>query len=113
MQEAFRLCRQVAMHEHLAGLIDDADVHGVSVQIDAAVEFVLLLVASHHGSSSLGRVEPGSWLEGDTPPETATWSRTNVFKLANHGTTSSNKEAMMSINREHRSTRVGRIKWTA
>ena len=37
------------MNERFARLVDDADVHGPGVQIDAAVESVLLCVESHHG----------------------------------------------------------------
>jgi len=40
---------QVAMHEDRAGLIDDAHVHALGVQIDAAIEWVLSLVESHRG----------------------------------------------------------------
>lgn len=38
---------KVAMQRLVSGVIDDADVHGVGVQIDAAVELVLLLVEPH------------------------------------------------------------------
>ena len=37
------------MNECLAGRIDDADMHGSGMQIDAAIEWMLLLVESHQG----------------------------------------------------------------
>jgi hypothetical protein len=49
---------QVLVEDDLAALVEDAQVHGVGVQIDAAVESVRLLVEAHawspwHGSGSL------------------------------------------------------------
>ncbi len=41
--------RQVAVNERFARLVHDADVHCLGMQIDAAVECVLLSVKSHHG----------------------------------------------------------------
>jgi hypothetical protein len=35
------------MHENLAVLIEDADVHGTGMQVDAAVKLVLGVVKSH------------------------------------------------------------------
>ena len=40
---------QVAVNERFARLVDDADVHRLGMQIDTAVEFMLLRVKSHHG----------------------------------------------------------------
>ena len=45
---------QIAMHENLARLIDDAAVHFSGMQVDSAVEWVLLIVESHHRSSDWG-----------------------------------------------------------
>ena len=42
---------EVAMQVLVAAVIDDADVHGVGVQIDSAVEFVLLIVELQSCSS--------------------------------------------------------------
>jgi hypothetical protein len=36
------------MDQDFARLIDEADVHGLGMQIDAAVELMLLFVESHH-----------------------------------------------------------------
>jgi hypothetical protein len=38
------------MHEDLSRLIDNAAIHFSGIQIDAAVEWVLLIVESHHRS---------------------------------------------------------------
>ena len=37
LEERLRRRRHVAVHEHLAGRVEDADVHGLHVQIDSAV----------------------------------------------------------------------------
>jgi hypothetical protein len=48
-----------------SGGIEDADVHASVMQIDAAVESVLLLVKPHHGLLGQGgEREPASWLDG-------------------------------------------------
>jgi hypothetical protein len=58
----------VLVDEGLARCIDEADVHRSGVQIDAAIEWMLLCIESHHGPPWLGEaVEPASWLPGDTP----------------------------------------------
>ena len=52
---------QVTMNECFARLVDDADVHCLGMQIDAAVECVLLCVESHHGPPWKGwRLSPQS-----------------------------------------------------
>ena len=43
--------RDVAVHEHLAGAVENTDVHGLYVQIDPAVVRVLSVVESHRSSS--------------------------------------------------------------
>jgi hypothetical protein len=35
--------------QHLTRLVNDAGVHASRVQVDAAIEWMLLLVKSHHG----------------------------------------------------------------
>ena len=45
---------QFAMDEDFARLVDDADVHRLGMQIDAAVECVLLCVESHRGPTWKG-----------------------------------------------------------
>ena len=40
---------QVAVEDDGAGLVEDAEVHGPGVQVDAGVESVLLRVEPHHG----------------------------------------------------------------
>jgi hypothetical protein len=37
----------MTVHEHLAALVEDADVHGTGMQVDAAVTLVLGVVKSH------------------------------------------------------------------
>src|SRR4030095_10505876 len=43
------LGRELAMQQRLAGVIEDAEVHGSCVQINAAVKSVRLVVETHHG----------------------------------------------------------------
>ena len=60
---------QVAVNERFARLVDDADVHRLGMQIDAAVECVLLSVESHHGPPWNGwRLSPQF---GTGPPRSA------------------------------------------
>ena len=47
------------MYQHLAGLVHHAHVHRLGVQIHAAVEWMLLLVESHH---DLLKGTKGTWL---------------------------------------------------
>src|SRR5262249_13022798 len=65
LEEALRFGGQVAVEDDLAGLIEDAQVHGSGVQIDAAVESVLMIVEAH-GVLRRSRwgPEPAWWLEG-------------------------------------------------
>jgi hypothetical protein len=48
-QQGLGAARQIAIEEDGAGLVEDAQVHGPGVQVDAAIESVLLRVESHHG----------------------------------------------------------------
>jgi hypothetical protein len=41
VQKGFRSSFHIAMHQNLAALVEDADVHGAGMQIDAAVKWVL------------------------------------------------------------------------
>ena len=45
-QEGLRVGLHVAVHEHLAALVEEADVHGTGVQVDTAVKWVLGRVES-------------------------------------------------------------------
>jgi hypothetical protein len=40
----------VLVDQHSASLIDEANVHASRVQIDATIEWMLLLIKPHHGS---------------------------------------------------------------
>ena len=51
LEEGRRRRRHVPVHEHLAGAVEDADVHGLHVQIDPAIVTVLPVVESHRSSS--------------------------------------------------------------
>jgi len=51
LEERRRGRRHVAVHEHLARRVEDADVHGLHVQIDSAVVLVRSVVESHRSSS--------------------------------------------------------------
>ena len=46
-EEGLRVGVHMAMHEDLAALVEDADVHHTGVQVDAAVKWVLCGVKSH------------------------------------------------------------------
>jgi len=48
-QKVVRLGSHVSMQTLVALAIEDAQIHLPCVQIDAAIEFVLLIVESHHG----------------------------------------------------------------
>jgi hypothetical protein len=48
-EETLRPCRQVAVKNDRAGLVEDAPVHRERVQVDAAAEPMLLQVESHRG----------------------------------------------------------------
>jgi hypothetical protein len=48
-EEGVWLCRQVAVQQDLATLVEDADVHGPGVEIDTAVELMLFRIESHWG----------------------------------------------------------------
>ena len=52
-QDGIRFGWNVLVDDHLAGRIEDADVHGVGMQVDAAVEMVLLRVEFHGAGSFL------------------------------------------------------------
>jgi hypothetical protein len=41
----------IAMHQHLTGRVEDADVHRLHVEIDSAIWTVLPVVESHRSSS--------------------------------------------------------------
>jgi hypothetical protein len=47
LEERLRGRLHVAMHEHLAGRVQDADVHGLHVEIDSAIVPMLPVVESH------------------------------------------------------------------
>jgi hypothetical protein len=57
-----RVAGEVGVEDDGAGGIEDADVHGPGMQVDAAVEWVLSGVEAHH-HGLLGRgPDPASWL---------------------------------------------------
>jgi hypothetical protein len=46
-QEGIRVGFHIAMHEHLAALVEDAEIHGAGMQVNAAVIWMLSGVKSH------------------------------------------------------------------
>src|SRR5919106_736893 len=52
VQKGLRGCLHIPVHENLATLVEDTDVHGTGMQIDAAIKLVWLGVESHEVSSS-------------------------------------------------------------
>ncbi len=54
LQESALLGRHFLVQDDQASLVEDAQVHGPGVQIDATVESVLLVVESHHGLLGYG-----------------------------------------------------------
>ena len=58
-QKPFRLLRvKVLVKQLVSNLIDDADVHRVCMQVDSAVEFMLLFVEFHHVLLRVSGLEP-------------------------------------------------------
>ncbi len=47
LEEHLRRRFHVAVHEHVAGGVENADVHGLHVEIDSAIVTVLAVVESH------------------------------------------------------------------
>jgi hypothetical protein len=47
LEERLRRRWHIAMHEHLAGRVQDADVHRLHVEIDSAIVAMLTVVESH------------------------------------------------------------------
>jgi hypothetical protein len=54
IEEGAGLSGILSMQERLADVIEDAQVHGPCVQIDAAVESVRLGIETHHGLLAMG-----------------------------------------------------------
>jgi hypothetical protein len=52
LEQRLRACGQIPMHHDLPVVIQNTDIHGAGMQIDAAVTLVLLGVKSHEVSSS-------------------------------------------------------------
>src|SRR5262245_16664502 len=52
LEKRFWASRHVPMHQDLALLIQDTEVHGAGMQINAAVKLVLLRIEAHEVSSS-------------------------------------------------------------
>jgi hypothetical protein len=58
-EKRFRCRRHVSVHEHLAGGVENADVHGLYVEIDSAIVAMLTVVKSHRLSSyAVARIIP-------------------------------------------------------
>ena len=58
-QKPFRLLRvKVLVKQLVSNVIDDADVHRVCMQVDSAVEFMLLFVEFHHVLLRVSGLEP-------------------------------------------------------
>ena len=55
LEEGLRRRWHVAVHQHLAGRVEDADVHGLHVEIDPAIVTMLAVVESHRSSSCASR----------------------------------------------------------
>src|SRR6267378_8485339 len=51
LEERFGRRFYIAVHEHLAGGVENTDVHGLHVEIDSAIVTVLAVVESHRSSS--------------------------------------------------------------
>ena len=67
IEQSLGFAREVFVKHDRALLIKDAGMHGPCVQVNAAIEWVLLGVETH-GMDSLGRAkfEPGTWQESYT-----------------------------------------------
>jgi hypothetical protein len=51
LDERLRRRFHVAVHQHLAGGVENTDVHGLHVEIDSAIVPVLAVIESHRSSS--------------------------------------------------------------
>jgi len=60
LEEGLGIAFHVAMEQDVADLIEDAQIQGPGVQIDAAVVGMLLRVEAHEVSSLLGVIDWGS-----------------------------------------------------
>jgi len=93
---------EVSVRMYGSSVIDDADVHGVGVQIDSAVEFVLLIVELHI-MFFLERVS----LSHETSEAAPSNLIFKALTLMDESTRSSRD--MMSINPLHTEPRAARI----
>ena len=69
LRKASGYARKVFVQQDLAGLIEDTEVHGTRMEVDAAVVFVLPGVESHRGLLVEGSMGPGSHLSSKLPGE--------------------------------------------
>src|SRR5262249_26369174 len=66
----------VLVQDDGAGRVEDAQVHGPGVQVDAAVESVLVGVdADGHGLHGVGGPEPAAWSEGAPFRKSPRWDK--------------------------------------
>ena len=64
-----RVGAEVFVQQNLASLIEDAKIHGASMEVDAAIMPVLLGVESHRGLLVEGSMGPGAYLSSKLPGE--------------------------------------------
>src|SRR5207244_690256 len=81
LAESVGLSRQVLVKADRAGLVEDAQVHGSGVQIDAAVESVRLVVETHGTPWAWDREpKPASWLGGAPFLKIPRWAEASRFR---------------------------------
>jgi hypothetical protein len=76
LEEELLVIRDLLAHDDVAGLVDDTNRQQSGVQVDAAVESMLLGVETHrHGLRGVGGPEPASWLEGASFLKIPRWDK--------------------------------------
>jgi hypothetical protein len=84
LEQGGEVTREVAVEHHLAIVGEDAQVHGPGVQVDAAVESVLVGVETNHGYLRVGwGPDPETWWGGTLSPQNHTGTRDSLIPQFN------------------------------
>jgi hypothetical protein len=88
LQEGLGIGGDVFVEDDVALLVEDADVHGSGVEIDAGIVSVgRILVAAHHASVGMGPVlSPDRGCTGHTVLKLPRWDKATVLSPLSLGT---------------------------